>query len=156
MYTRPGNFSEMSHWRLALRGPLRLTRQTTDDEVERRSVQRGFSAAMRTAELAPDSCDPAPGGCVDDQVQDELDEPEAVDNEPIPVDEPTSYELESKSSVAGWEEVRSSVLNVLTESCAMKIGQGCLKCKQDAYLRCLQCGPLGFFVRVAFHTCIEC
>lgn len=132
----------MSQKRFALR-PLRLTRQATNDEVERRSVQRGFVATMETArkkESVADACDTGRGECVDDTVLDE----------PMPVDEPTLYELESKSSVTAWNTVRSSVLDVVTESCAMTIEQKCFRCKGEAILRCLQCGPLGFFCESCF------
>ena len=109
----------MSQKRFALR-PLRLTRQATSDEVERRSVQRGFVATTETArkkESVADACDTGRGECVDDTVLDE----------PMPVDEPTLYELESKSSVTAWNTVRSSVLDVVTESCAMTIQQKMLQ-----------------------------
>ena len=71
----------MSQKRFALR-PLRLTRQATNDEVEQRSVQRGFLATMETSrkkESVADACDTGRGECVDDTVLDE----------PMPVDEPT-------------------------------------------------------------------
>ena len=66
------------------------------------------------------------------------------------LNEPTSYELECKASVGAWEEIRPSVLHVVTESSAMRIRQQCLNCKQNAILRCLQCGPVAFFCEDCF------
>ena len=35
---------------------------------------------------------------------------------PTELEEPTSYELECKASVAAWEEVQHSMLHMVTES----------------------------------------
>jgi len=64
---------------------------------------------------------------------------------------PTCYELESKASVAGWEAIRHKLLNVVTESAAMPIGQSCLTCKEFAVLKCTQCGPFGFYCMPCFE-----
>ena len=69
---------------------------------------------------------------------------------PTDLEEPTSYELESKASVAAWEEIRQSILHVVTESHAMQIGQKCLKCEKSALLRCVQCGPTAFLCEDCF------
>ena len=59
--------------------------------------------------------------------------------------EPTGHELESRSSVEGWEAIRIGLRNVVTESAAMPLEQKCFMCCDQASLRCPQCGPLGFY-----------
>ena len=39
--------------------------------------------------------------------------------------EPTTHELESKGSGAGWSEVQSNILEAVTEAAAMPISQKC-------------------------------
>lgn len=146
----------MSYKRFNLR-PLRLTFQTTNDVTECRDVHRGLtcSGEVDGAPSRKEGCEvDAVGNTVSDQAHESLDwvnnhcDPSAVASAEL--DEPTSFELECKATVAAWEEIRPSVLHVITESCAMKIGQHCLNCKQNAILRCLLCGPVAFFCEACF------
>lgn len=66
-------------------------------------------------------------------------------------DEPTTYELEQKSSVAGWEGVRNGILTAVTELQAMPVSQTCLNCENTASLRCQRCGPFSFFCADCFQ-----
>ena len=66
--------------------------------------------------------------------------------------EPTTYELERRSSVAGWEGVRSGILTAVTEIQAMPVNQTCLNCENTASLRCQRCGPLVFFCADCFQS----
>ena len=61
------------------------------------------------------------------------------------ISEPTLHKLESRASVSGLEKIRKEVMEVVTESAAMPIGQVCLNCKRLAPIRCQECGPLGYF-----------
>ena len=72
------------------------------------------------------------------------------DYSPSDTEEPTAYELERKSVVAGWQKIRGDVLKVVTEAAAMPLDQLCLSCDMLATLRCQQCGPLGFFCHECF------
>ena len=72
---------------------------------------------------------------------------------PSDSEEPTGYELESKSVVAGWQKIRADILKVVTEAAAMSLDQLCLNCEKLATLRCQQCGPLGFFCHECFKSC---
>ena len=65
--------------------------------------------------------------------------------------EPTTYELEQKSSVAGWEGVRNGMLTAVTELQAMPVSQTCLNCENTASLRCQRCGPFSFFCADCFQ-----
>lgn len=51
-------------------------------------------------------------------------------------DEPTHNELQSKSSVEGWEQLRNKLLSVATECSAMPLMQICLLCPNSADIRC--------------------
>ena len=59
--------------------------------------------------------------------------------------QPTTHELESRASAAGWEKIRRELMTVVTENAAMPIGQVCINCESLASLRCQDCGPLRFF-----------
>ena len=41
------------------------------------------------------------------------------------------HEIESKSSMAGWEAIRSSLFVAVTESKGMPIGQKCVLCGEN-------------------------
>ena len=60
-------------------------------------------------------------------------------------DEPTTHELESRTSAYAWEKIQSDMLTVITEGAAMPPEQACIYCDSLASFRCQQCGPLGFF-----------
>ena len=58
----------------------------------------------------------------------------------------TMHEIESKSSMAGWEAIRSSMLAVVTESQGVPAGQKCVLCGENyALIKCRQCGPQSYF-----------
>ena len=61
------------------------------------------------------------------------------------VDGPTLHELQRKSSVKGWEEMRSKFFTATVECSAMPLGQECLFCSEPAKFRCQECGPQIFF-----------
>ena len=66
--------------------------------------------------------------------------------------EPTLHELESRASAAGWDKIRKDVMKAVTESTAMPVAQGCLRCKGLASLRCQECGPLGYYCLGCFEA----
>ena len=70
--------------------------------------------------------------------------------------EPTCYELDSRSMVSGWNEIRERALNAIIETAAIPLNQACIKCDCIAALRCSQCGPLGFYCLGCFQTCHKC
>ena len=50
------------------------------------------------------------------------------------------HEIESKSSMAGWEAIRSSMLAVVTEWQGMPAGQKCVLCgENNALIKCRPC-----------------
>jgi len=56
------------------------------------------------------------------------------------------YEIECKSSVDGWEAIRSRLFKVVTESEGMPAGQKCVICgENEGLIKCRQCGPQSFF-----------
>lgn len=66
--------------------------------------------------------------------------------------EPTGYELEEKSMVAGWENVRGAILRAVTESAAMPPQCVCVICNEaEALLQCVKCGPSGYFCCKCFE-----
>ena len=71
------------------------------------------------------------------------------------LEEPTTYELESRSMVAGWNEIRDSALKAITETAAIPLKQPCVNCNSLASLCCHQCGPLGFHCLGCFQVCHE-
>ena len=90
-------------------------------------------------------------------------------------EEPTSHELASKGSVAGWDKVRQGMLKAVTEGaglpfvrvhmlqciyilqCTFYAYSGmpedlkCTVCANLASMRCHRCGPLGFFCPECFR-----
>ena len=58
--------------------------------------------------------------------------------------EPTGYEIESRSNVMWWREIAQSMLEAVTEAYAMEPNQLCDICGNKAVFRCQQCGPFGF------------
>ena len=42
---------------------------------------------------------------------------------PSDIEEPAGYELESKSVVVGWQEIRTDILKVVTEAAALPLDQ---------------------------------
>ena len=54
------------------------------------------------------------------------DKDDFFDYSPSVTEEPTAYELESKSVVAGWQKIRGDVLKVVTEAAALPLDQSCL------------------------------
>ena len=67
----------------------------------------------------------------------------------------TMHEIESKSSMAGWEAIRSSLLVAVTESKGMPIGQMCVLCgENDSLMKCQQCGPQSYFCQncISIHS----
>ena len=79
-----------------------------------------------------------------------------TDDHMCDLEEPTSYELESRSMVAGWNEIRESALKAITETAAIPLKQACVNCSSLASLRCRQCGPLGFYCLGCFQICHKC
>ena len=59
--------------------------------------------------------------------------------------EPTFHELQCKSSVRGWEQLRERFLLAFTEGNAMPLGESCFKCTQVASCRCQECGVGAFY-----------
>ena len=72
--------------------------------------------------------------------------------------EPTSYELESITYAAGWAAVRDGIQAAVTESAAMPLSLMCITvdCGNSASLHCQSCGPLFFFVKIAFLGATVC
>ena len=64
--------------------------------------------------------------------------------------EPTGYEIESRSNVMGWWEIAQSMLEAVTEAYAMEPNQMCDICGNEVVFRCQQCGPVGFFLSGLF------
>ncbi len=63
---------------------------------------------------------------------------------PVSVDtvEETTYSIEEKSSVAGWEAIRGKLRFTVTECVGMPVGQACVLCRENsAIFRCQQCEP---------------
>ena len=81
-----------------------------------------------------------------------------ADDHTCDLKEPTTYELESRSMVAGWNEIRESAIKAITETAAIPLKQQCVNCDSLASLRCHQCGPLGFYCQGCFqifHKCVN-
>ncbi len=67
------------------------------------------------------------------------------------VDEPSSHELERRSSVSGWQQLRSKFLSVATECAALPLGQLCILCPEAAEIRCLECSPSIYYCNSCFR-----
>ena len=67
----------------------------------------------------------------------------------------TSYELEKKALVTGWEKIRPELLNVVWETSAKSIYQTCICCTSVASLKCKQRGPLGFYCNGCFENSMK-
>ena len=63
------------------------------------------------------------------------------------------YEIEAKSSMAGWEGIREGLLSAVTESQGMPSSQMCVLCDESpALIRCRQCGPRSYYCQICFDT----
>ena len=65
--------------------------------------------------------------------------------------EPTSYEIERKASVLGWEKVRIGLLKAIREASAMPPNQACIHCNTAASLKCKQCSPIAYYCYSCFR-----
>ena len=139
----------MAYQRFCLR-PLRLTHRTTDDMTECVDVHRGL---IPSEDIQGSNKSLLPEIDVD-QDDDDTDAYSGVHSgtgvSSMELEEPTSYEIECKASVAAWEEIRPSILQAVTESHAMQIDQECLNCDKSATLRCSGCGPVAFYCEGCF------
>ena len=73
-------------------------------------------------------------------------------------DEPTTHELERRSSVSRWEQLRKNLLSVATECAALPQNQLCVACPNRAEFRCLECGPGIYYCKGCFckqHECVN-
>ena len=66
--------------------------------------------------------------------------------------EPTSYEIERKASVLGWEKVRIGLLKAVREASAMPPNQACIHCNTAASLKCKQCSPITYLTNMFFAS----
>ena len=72
--------------------------------------------------------------------------PTATDHSLCSEDLPSLHSIKQTSSVAGWEAVRSSLLDVCIEINAMPACQECTSCSLNlARFRCLRCGPNTYY-----------
>lgn len=60
-------------------------------------------------------------------------------------DDPTLHELHQKATVSAWENLRSNILAIATESGAMPFEQVCMVCNTSAKFKCERCGPNIFY-----------
>lgn len=68
---------------------------------------------------------------------------------------PSYHELESKSAIRDWENLRTRMLSASTECSAMPLGQLCLLCPSPAEYRCRECGPVAFYCEGCFNLLHE-
>ena len=55
--------------------------------------------------------------------------------------EPSHHEIEAKSSIKGWTNIRNRLLTVFMESEHLPDGHVCIICCSCTEARCLGCGP---------------
>ncbi len=127
---------------------LKLTQRPAYGEKTVEFIKRGVSQPLTDHHLQENTRESFEDFDSDTSHHPDLDMP-ATFFTPSDLVEPTSHELESRASVAGWESVRSVILNAVTEAAAMPLGQICLHCEATASIRCKQCGPFGYY-------CLEC
>ena len=65
------------------------------------------------------------------------------------VEEPTLHELENKAAIGSWKQIRRLVLSTLTETEGLPKDQRC-QCNEEVVLRCVRCGPRGYFCENCF------
>ena len=64
--------------------------------------------------------------------------------------EPSHHEIEAKSSIKGWSNIRNRLLTAFTELEHLPDGQVCIICSSCAEARCLGCGPHTYYCRERF------
>lgn len=67
----------------------------------------------------------------------------------VDMTEPSLHEIQSKASIGAWQQLREKILSITTENSAMPVGQNCLYCDDQAWLRCIKCGPFSYY-------CLHC
>lgn len=70
----------------------------------------------------------------------------------LPDAEPTHHELQCKSHVKGWEQLRTKLMLAFTECSAMPLAQECLFCPEPAKFYCQECGPQAFYCELCWRN----
>jgi len=123
---------------------VRLTKRPTRGKRKVEYLYRGDGAEVAASTCAAGVTSPLPQFKKAD-----LPPPMAVSEPDTCASEPTTFAIESKSSVVGWEKVRLALLDAVVEAAAMPLDQVCILCNLEASLRCKQCGPISYY-------CVDC
>ena len=120
--------------------PLKLTVTHRSKSVSRKMLFRGVDTVENTGQEDPNIAHVS-------ESENSSEHDLTDDHEPtwltldLPDAEPTHHELQCKSYVKGWEQLRTKLVSVFTERSAMPVGQECLFCAESAKFRCQECGP---------------
>ena len=121
--------------------PLKLTKRPVGSKSTS-VVHRGITTSSDES-ISRQDCDVS---CLEDpEVEAPMYSPDS-----LTTDEPTHHELQCKSDVKGWEQLRSQFLSVATECSAMPQGALCVFCPSPAEFRCQECGSSIFFCEHCF------
>ena len=147
-------------WRMKLRLPrFKLTQRSTGVEVIRRaSVPRGREDTTKESALTeeresntlPDSCPPTPPLARDHADLDILGDFEDQECSQPPTSLPSLHEVKQTANAVAWGKIRQDLLQAVTESNAMPIGQLCVICSDIAQYRCVRCGPVVYYCPQCF------
>ncbi len=116
----------------------KLTRHTSG-RVSKTVIHRGCSSGAKQEVVASSASNSDSGSLLTDSLL----------TENLAGIEPSHHELETKSSILGWNKIRSGLLTAFTKSECMAVSQICSVCLVPALIRCQECGPGTYY-------CIQC
>ncbi len=121
----------------------KLTRHTSG-RVSKTVIHRGCSSGAKQEVAASSASNSDSGSLLTDSLL-----TDSLLTENLAGIEPSHHELETKSSILGWNKIRSGLLTAFTESECMAVSQICSVCLVPALIRCQECGPGTYY-------CIQC
>ncbi len=139
MILKGGSFNFMSFRRRYSLGSRKLTRHTSG-KVSKTAIHRGCSSGSKQEVVASSASNSDSDSLLTDSLL----------TENLAGIEPSHHVLETKSSLLGWNKIRSGLLTAFTESeCMAAVSQICSVCLVPALIRCQECGPGTYY-------CIQC
>ena len=129
--------------------PLKMTAWRGNGRSEKVTIHRGVSSKGIGVDLCGSACVSSGQNsfhAVESVIPTDNSISIGEDSEP----EPSNYEIESKSSIKHWAEVRKKMLISYIEESSMPEQSACVMCASTAELRCQQCGPFAFYCEECF------
>ena len=143
----------MSYSRRSKLPPLKLTVWSGAGTPTKRVVHRGLKSHVESTgsnNMASCSKNVVTEGVIQPESPLGLEQHEEVSVDNSGLLEPSHYEIETKSSIKHWTEIRKKLLTAHTEGSCMPEQSACTMCDKMAEVRCQRCGPYTFYCESCF------